>query len=510
MVAALAAAAGAPRVDAQPATTLTVGLPAEAVSLDAAQVTDPQSPRVARRIAETLVTFAGDDMRIVPALAESWTVSPDGLAYTFALRRGIAFHDGTPLTAAAVKFSIERQILPDHPAHRLGRFPLAPYVLGNVKAVAAVDDVTVRFSLAEPRASFLAALASPPASIVSPAAVRRWGTAYGLHPVGTGPLRFASWDRGGRLVLEKNPAYWQFPVKVDQVVYRPVADDQARLTALLEGRLDVALDVPPESVAALEGHPRVELLRQTAAHVWYLGINNQKKPFDDRRVRQALNYAVDKEALVRGVLRGTAVPSRGPVPPGTWGAEPALKVYPHDPERARRLLAEAGLPRGFSASLWVPDGGAGMQSPVAMAAAIQSDLRAVGITLTLQIMQWSPFLVRLRSREQDLFALSWLPGSADPDAVLFPLLHSSQWTPAGPNRALYRNERFDALIAEARRSTDVRRRAELYRDAQRLLAEDAPWVFVCHEIQVAAVSRRVRGVALTPGYDLHVETASVP
>ncbi|PYN99774.1 MAG: ABC transporter substrate-binding protein, partial [Candidatus Rokuibacteriota bacterium] len=289
---------------AQPAGTLVVGLVAEPVALDPAQVTDLNSNRVGRRVVETLVAFADGSTQIGPGLAESWTISKDGLQYTFKLRKGVTFHDGTPLNADAVKFSLERQTVADHPANKLGKYPFANYFFGNVKAVEPLDELTVRFILKEPRASFLDIMAAAAASIVSPTAVRKYGLDYGPNPVGTGPFRFASWERGQRVVLEKNPSYWKFPVKVDRVIYRPIVEDQARLTELLTGSLDLIVGVPPDFVGQLESNPRLTLLKQVGAHVWYLAFNNEKKPFTDKRVRQALNYAVDKDAIARDVLKG--------------------------------------------------------------------------------------------------------------------------------------------------------------------------------------------------------------
>jgi peptide/nickel transport system substrate-binding protein len=509
LVASLLALALPAAAAAQPAGTLVVGLVAEPVNLDPAQVTDLNSNRVGRRVVETLVTFPEEKTEVVPGLAESWTISKDGLQYTFKLRKGVSFHDGTPLNAAAVKFSIERQINPDHPAYKLGKYPFANYFFGNVKAVEPLSDDRVAFLLKEPRASFLAVLTAGAASIVSPAAVMKAGVDYPSRPVGTGPFKFASWDRGQRVVLEKNPAYWKGPVKYERVVFRPIVEDQARLTELLTGQLDLIVGVPADFVGQLESNPKVGVLRQTGVHVWYLGINNQKKPFDDRRVRQAMNYAVDKDAIVRDVLKGTGTPSKGPVQPNTWGAEPGLRFYPHDPARAKKLLAEAGYPNGFSTTLWVPESGSGMQTPVAMSTVIQSNLKAVGITVALQTMEWGAYLAKLRSKEQELFALSWMAGMEDPDMVLYPLLHSSQWTPNGPNRALYRNEKFDQLLTEARHTTDQAKRAALYRQAQKILVEDAPWIFVDHEVQIAAFARRVQGFKLHPSFDLRVETISL-
>jgi peptide/nickel transport system substrate-binding protein len=474
--------------DAQPAGTLVVGLVAEPVNLDPAQVTDLNSNRVGRRVVETLVTFPEEKTEVIPGLAESWTISKDGLQYTFKLRRGITFHDGTPFNSSAVKFSIERQINPDHPANKLGKYPFSNYFFGNVKAVEVLSDDRVAFLLKEPRASFLAVLSAAAASIVSPTAAMKSGLDYPSQPVGTGPFKFVSWDRGQRVVLEKYPKYWKGPVKIDRVVFRPIVEDQARLTELLTGQLDLIVGVPADFVGQLESNAKVGVLKQTGVHVWYLGINNQKKPFDDRRVRQALNYAVDKQAIVRDVLKGTGTPSVGPVQPNTWGAEAGLKAYPYDPARAKKLLAEAGFPNGFSTTLWVPESGSGMQAPVAMSTVIQSNLKAVGVNVNLQTMEWGAYLAKLRSKEQELFA---------------------QWTPNGPNRALYKNDKFDQLLTDARHTTDQAKRAALYKQAQKILIEDAPWVFVDHEVQIAALSKRVQGFKLHPSFDLRVETISL-
>ncbi len=278
---------------------------------------------------------------------------------------------------------------------------------------------------------------------------------------------------------------------------------------MLTGALDLIVGAPPDFVAQLENNPKVTLQKQVGAHVWYLGLNNGKKPFDDKRVRQALNYAVNKDAIVRDVLKGTGAVSRGPVLPGTWGDEGGLKPFPYDPERAKKLLAEAGLASGFSTTLWVPESGSGMQSPVAMSTIIQSNLKAVGVNVTLQTMEWGTFLAKLRTKEQDMFALSWMAGSEDPDLVMYPLLHSSQWTPVGPNRAMYKNTRFDEILAQARLTTDQAKRAELYREAQRLLHDDPPWIFIDHEVQTAAFAKRVQGFKLHPSFDLRVETISL-
>ena len=226
------------------------------------------------------------------------------------------------------------------------------------------------------------------------------------------------------------------------------------------------------------------------------------------RAGEAANLALDRKVINDVACLGFCPPTAIIVP---RVMDFALQTQPvaYDPAKAKQLLAEAGYPNGFATTLWVPESGSGMQSPVAMSTVIQSNLKAVGVNVTMQTMEWGAYLAKLRSKEQDLFALSWMAGNEDPDMVMYPLLHSSQWTPNGPNRALYKNARFDELLQQARLVTDQGKRAELYRQAQRLLLDDPPWIFIDHEVQIAAFSRRVQGFKLHPSFDLRVETISL-
>jgi ABC-type dipeptide transport system, periplasmic component len=265
-------------VAAQPAGTLLVGLVAEPVNLDPAQVTDLNSNRVGRRIVEALVAFPDESTQVIPGLAESWTISKDGLQYTFKLRSGVKFHDGTPLNAEAVKFSIERQINTEHPAYKLGKYPFANYNFGNVKAVEVLSDERVAFLLKEPRASFLAIMTSGAAVHREPHRRDEVGSRLSEPSRGHRPFRFASWDRGQRVVLEKNPTYWKYPVKLERVIYRPIVEDQARLTELLTGGLDLIVGVPADFVGQLEQNPKVSVLKQTGRMSGTSGSTTRRSP----------------------------------------------------------------------------------------------------------------------------------------------------------------------------------------------------------------------------------------
>ena len=492
-------------VAAQPARyVVVVGMEAEPPGLDPGQALGLHTLRVTYQIFETLVTTPDESTDVVPGLAESWQTSPDGLTWTFKLRRGVRFHDGTPLDAQAVKFTFDRVIDPGHPHAKSGKWSFVVGYLSSVKSVDAVDPLTVQLNLKYPTASLLALLALPNCAIVSPTAFAKAPDDFNQQPVGSGRYRFESWDRGSRLVLRRHDDYWGVKGKPARLVYRPIPEANGRVAELLTGGADLILPIPPDFVERLERTTGITVHRKPGLTVWYVGFNVDKKPFTDKRVRQALNHAVNREAIVRDILKGTGIPAVGPLLPGTWGFEPDVRRYPYDPAAARRLLAEAGYPGGFEIDFWVPDSGSGMQAPVEISTVIQANLAAVGVKASLRTFEWGTYLAKVRSDAPAMFALSWFLKSEDPDLSMYPLF-SSKNSPL-PNRSNYNNPEVDQLLVQARQVGDRARRAELYRRAQRLIVEDAPWIFVDHEVQVVATRSAVKGFKLHPsGFDLRVE-----
>ena len=481
-----------------------IGMEAEPPGLDPGQALGLHTLRVTHQIFETLVNTPDDSTEIVPGLAESWQVSADGLAWTFKLRGGVRFHDGTPLDAAAVKFSFDRVIDPTHPHAKSGKWSFVVGYLSSVKSVEVVDPATVRLHLKYPTASLLPLLALPNCAIVSPTAFAKAPDDFGGHPVGSGRYRLDTWERGSRLVLRRNEDYWGTKGKPQTLVYRPLPEANARLTELLTGGVDLILPIPPDFVERLEKTAQVTVHKKTGLTAWYAGFNVEKKPFTDRRVRQALNFAVNKDAIIRDILKGTGILSTGPLLPGTWAYEPSVKKYPYDPAMAKRLLLEAGYPNGFEVEFWVPESGSGMQAPVEMATVIQANLATVGVKAALKTMEWGSYLGKLRAEAPQMFALSWFLKSEDPDLSMYPLFFSKN-SPL-PNRANYANPEVDQLLLQARQVADQGKRADLYKRAQRLIVEDAPWLFVDHEVQVVATRANVKGFRLHPsGFDLRVE-----
>ena len=337
-----------------------IGMEAEPPGLDPGQALGLHTLRVTHQLFETLVTTPDDSTEVVPGLAESWTTSADGLAWTFKLRRGVRFHDGTPLDAAAVKFTFDRVIDPNHPHAKSGKWSFVAGYLSSVKSVEAVDPLTVRLNLKYPTSSLPALLALPNCAIVSPTAFAKDPAGFESRPIGSGRYRFDTWERGSRLVLKRNENYSGTKGRPQTLVYRAIPDATTRVTELLTGGVDVILPIAPDFIDKLEKNPQITVYRKTGLTVWYVGFNVEKKPFTDKRVRQAFNHAVNKDAIVRDILKGTGVPAVGPLLPGTWAADPALRRYAYDPAAAKRLLAEAGYPNGFEVDVWVPESGSGM------------------------------------------------------------------------------------------------------------------------------------------------------
>ena len=289
------------------ADTIIIGLEAEPVTLDPAQMTDFNSSRAGMEIYDSLLRFKDGSTELEPCLATDWEASEDGLEYTFTLREGVTFHDGTPFNAEAVKFNFERQLDPEHPYHDTGEFGYADFTLGMVEEVVVVDEGTVKIILSEPFAPFLGNIAMHAAAIVSPTAIEQYGKDISINPVGTGPYKFVSWDPGVEVILEKNEDCWRGAPEVDRLIFRPIVEDQTRLTELESGNVDFIVGIPPDDLQRLKDEDKLLIVEQPSMHTWYLSLNCQKPPFNDKLVRQAANYAINKKAIVDDILKGTGV-----------------------------------------------------------------------------------------------------------------------------------------------------------------------------------------------------------
>lgn len=488
-----------------PGDLLIVGQIAEAQSLDPHVATSTNDFRILENIYEGLVRFADGTLNIQPALAKSWDISEDGLRYTFTLRRDVRFHDGTAFDAAAVRYNFERMLDPTHPEHTTGPFPLA-FFFSVIETINTPDSHTVELILSEPFAPLLANLAYPTGYMVSPAAVRERQRDFGRNPSGTGPFKFADWKSHRWLRIERNPDYWGSPARLQSVVFRPLSDENARLTELLAGGCDIVVEAPPEILDFFRRREGYQVSEQAGPHLWFLILNTREGPFADDRMRRAVNYAIDRESIANELLRGAATPAAGPVAEAFGSAFTGdLSPYPHDPEKARELITEAGY-TGSEIRLIATESGSGMLNPQAMAVAIQADLAEVGLKLEIEIFEWNTFLARVNaglSGLGDMAQMAWMTN--DPDTLPYLALRTEAWPESGGfNSGYYSNPKVDKLLERARRKTDPQARAPLYREVQRIVHEDAPWLFMVSWKQNAVARSQVRGFNLQPSFLLRL------
>ena len=490
---------------ATPPGMLVVGQVAAPGSLDPHVVTAANEFQITENLFEGLVRFRVGTLEPEPALATDWQVSADGTVYTFTLRDGVTFHDGSQFDAQAVKFTFDRMLDADHPYHHTGPFPLA-FNFRFVDAVDVVDPHTVRFRLKEPYSPFLPALAYPSAAIVSPASVRRYDIGTGVHPNGTGPFRFVRWQRGHEVVLAANQDYWGGKPAVSSVIFRAVDDPQQRLHMIRAGDLDILVEVLPYNLGQMREFSGVVTTGETGPHAWYLILNVRNGVFADKRVRQAVNLAVDKEAIAKQVLQDTVEVAAGPISPAfTWAFNADVSPWPYDPVRAARLLKEAGV-AGQTLTLLLPENGPGMLDPLGIGRAIAKDLNAVGLKVSIESLPWGDYLRRVNAglgAGEDMAAMAWM--TQDPDTLPYLTLRTEAMPALGGfNSGHFSHDEVDRLLTQARRSPVQSERASHYKALQALVNDEAPWLFIGHWRQTAIVSDAVKGFTLEPSFLLRL------
>lgn len=479
---------------------LVVARASDATNLDPARAADIESLEVAEQVFGRLVRFGPGRLEPEPDLATSWSVSADGTVWTFDLRPDVRFHDGTPFDAAAVVFSFERQIVSDHTAHEPDFVWARSY--HNIKHIKALTPLRVQFEIDRPYAPFLANLAIGPAAIVSPTAVKKWGTKFGRHPVGTGPYRFLEWIPGDRITLERNDDYWDQRAKIRYLVMLLLPAARQRMQALESGAADIIQQLAPDDVQLVRLDPDLRLVSAPAALVAYLALNTQRRPLDDPRIRRALAHAIRRDAIVRFVYQGLATPAVGPLPPNMWGARSDLVSFAYDPERARALLAEAGFSGavGRKLKLYAPSSPRQyVPAPERVASVVRACLEEVGLPIEIVLREPAALQRALWAGEHDLALTGWFGANGDPDNFLYNLLDADNTTGAHPsNIAFYSNAWFHDIIGMAQRITDRTERERLYSQAQAIVANDAPWVPLAHPMVMFAARASIRGLAVQP------------
>jgi ABC-type transport system substrate-binding protein len=459
-------------------------------SLDPALSTDVPTGRAVGYVFDGLTQFTAD-AKLQPALAERWDVSPDGLTYTFHLRRGVKFHNGTPFVARHVVRSWQRVL---DPAVRGGRgWPLYPirgardYAEGRgqgISGLTAPNDSTVIVTLTEPFAIFPKLLAMPVTSIV-PDSIP---TNFGERPVGTGPWRLAEWKHDDYLLFARNTDFWGGAAKEDSLRARIIAEPSTAVAEFESGNVDV-LNIPQgEAEQWQENTDRRKLLQSVPAlQLVYIGVNTTRGPLTDRRVRQALNHAVDVDRIIQNLVSGRGRRAVGVIPPSLEGADTARRAYAYDTTRARQLLAEAGHPNGIDVELWTPT------TPifVRIAEALQSYLATAGIRAKIVQRESAAAREAARKGQTDLILKDWYADYPDAENFLYPLLHGAN-KGVGGNVSFYQNAEFDRLVSASRREQDAGRRAALYRQADSLAYQDAPMIYLYFFNELYAIQPWIR------------------
>ncbi len=480
--------------------TLIWGRGGDSVTLDLAQATDGESIKAGIQMLENLVIFGKDSMDVEPQLAESWQVSEDGLTWTFHLRKGVTFHDGTPFNSKAVYDSFARIIDKTHPFYEYGKWKYLSLSLGQVKEIEILDDYTISLKTEKPYAPLLNNLALWLCPILSPKAMAEHKDQIGLNPIGTGPFKFVRWVKDDQIVLERFDDYWGDKAKLDRIILKSIPEPSSRLMALQSGTVDIADDLDPDSIALVKQEQKLKVIERPSINVGYLALNTDKPALKDARVRQAISHAIDKETLIQTIFQGLAIPAKNPFPPSIWSYNDNIKPYEYSPEKAKQLLDEACFDPNTELELWaMPVSRAYMPEPVKTAELIQAYLAAAGIKAKIVRHEWGAYLSKTSNGEHDMCMLGWLGGNADPDNFLYGLLSADTAnTPGAANVALWKNAEFTELCLEAQQLFDLEKRAELYMKAQEIFHREAPWVPIAHSTIVRCYNKKLQDVPLRP------------
>lgn len=499
-VAVAAALAAAPALAAK---DVVVAVASNFTTLDPYDANDTLSQAVAKSFYQGL--FGLDkDMKLQNVLAESYTISDDGLVYTIKLRQGVKFQDGTDFNAEAVKANLDRASNVDN---KLKRYNLYK----NIAKTDAVDATTVKVTLKEPFSAFINILAHPATAMISPKALAQYGKEIGFHPVGTGPYSLETWNQTDFVKVKKNPDYWQKGLpKLDSITWRPVVDNNTRAAMLQTGEAQFAFPIPYEQAALLEKNSKLELVASPSIMQRYISLNVTQKPFDNPKVREAINYAINRQALVKVAFAGYATPATGIVPP-TLAYAQSYPAWKYDPAKARELLKEAGFPNGFSTTLWSSHNHSTAQKVLQFT---QQQLAQVGIKAQLTAMDAGQRAAEVEAKGQKesgvrMFYTGWSASTGEADWALSPLFASQNWPPTLFNTAFYSNPQVDKDLVDALKTTNSEEKSRLYKDAQDTIWKESPWVPLVVEKLVSAHNKNLTGFYIMPDTGFSFDNADL-
>jgi peptide/nickel transport system substrate-binding protein len=503
---------------------LIFGSSGDASRLDPGDVTDGESIQRMDNIFEGLLEYKPGSTEIQPALATSWEISADKKEITFKLRRGVKFHDGTDFNADAVVFSFARQYDTSHPHHQYGEWAYWGYMFYDIDRVVKIDDYTVKIIMKNVNASIMTSLAMFTVNIVSPANAEKHGENAFRNPVGTGPFKFVEWVKDDHITLEAFDGYWREKPKLDKLIFRVIPDPSARLLALEVGEVN-GIEYPnPADFDRIRANKNLKLMSEPGMNVGYMAMNsgygykdankngirdpNERwektpgfyEPLTKKKVRQAINYAIDKKSIVDNIYMRTASVAKNGMPPFMLGYNDDVQDYPYDPAMAKKLLREAGYPNGFDVTLYVmPVSRPYMFDPPKIGEAIQSYLADVGIRVKFYQVDWGTYLQETEAGNHQMCLLGWTGDNGDPDNFMN-VLYGPNATSIGTagNYGFYNDMKAQELLTAALQTFDTDERDEYYRRVQEMIHESANWVYIAHSNQNLVFRSNVYGYVLHP------------
>jgi peptide/nickel transport system substrate-binding protein len=492
--------------------TLVVGRSGDIVSGDPHIETDGNSLQLADNLFSRLIDFVPGSTDTKPGLAEKWDISKDGLTYTFHLRKGVKFHDGTDFNADAVVFSFARQMKDKKfkfldPKMQLPNEPGVVFEYWDsmgmndvVEAIESKDPLTVVLKLKTPNAPLINTLGMQFCSILSPTAKLKLGDNFKAQPVGCGPFEFVSWTKGDNIVMKAYDKYYDRRPYLDKVIFRAIPDNSVRFLELKTGNIQMLLLPAPENIKQALADPNMHVETQPGLNVGYLGFNLTKPLWQDVKVRQAIAHAINKKAIVDNIYYGTGIPAVNPMPPILWGYNKNIKDYEYSPEKAMQLLKEADFANKLKASnpngkvtLWcMPVARPYNPSGMKVGEAMQADLKKIGIDAELVTFEWGTYLDKQVKQppEMDLFQLGWTGDNGDPDNFLAVLYDGLQ---APTVRTQWKNDEYHKLMQDGVKVTDKNERIKIYMKAQELFHKEVPNIPIAHAIQNTPMLKYVKG-----------------
>lgn len=473
-------------------TDIVIATAVDFITMDPLDTNDTLSGGLQRTMMEGLFGF-DNDMKVIPLLAESYTANEDATEFTFKLRQDVKFSDGTDFNADAAIVNLNRMA---DQTQGLKRNSLFKMIAKNEK----IDDYTIKITLNQSFGAFINTLAHPAALFISPKALDEYGNDVSQHPVGTGRYTFDGWTPGEQLVIKQNPDYWGGAPEFTSVTFKPITENGTRVAMLQSGDADFIFPVPSEQVASLQGNSDLTVAVKPSIVTRFITMNTKKKPFDDVRVRQALNYAVDKDAYAQIVYNGFAKPADSLIGTNVQ-FHAAQEPYKYDVEKAKQLLTEAGYPDGFEVSLWSSN----TTTMIKATQFIKQQLAQVGVTVNVENMEVGTLEDKLTGYPEgtpgdqvdvEMYVIGWSPSTGDADWGLRPVAASESIPPVSYNTAYYSSPEFDGAIQAALETADSDKRAEQYVIAQKQVWEDAPMIFLVVDDNTFAYNNKIEGISI--------------